>query len=133
WAALVDDDEARAFVASSVAFSADGKTLAAGGYTGTRTLRLWDMTAAYLKELDAPKVPARLVAFSPDGKTLAVHGEGGEIRLWHLGGGKLREHRRLAGHPVRGKNATVSALAFSPDGKTLASSGQDRRIILWDA
>jgi WD40 repeat protein len=131
WASLADD-KVRAWGVSALAFSADGKVLAAGGYAGDGTLRLWDAGGDYLKEWELPKTRARLVAFSPVASLLAFHAEGGTIRLWDLASGKAKERKVLAGHPVRGESGTVKALAFAPDGKTLASSGQDLKVVLWD-
>jgi WD40 repeat protein len=131
WGALVDD-EVKAVGIASLAFSPDGKTLAAGSHAGTHTLRLWDVSGNFLTEWDLPRTRAVVVAFSPDGRTLAFHGEGATIRLWHIEGGKHRPLRVLPGHPLRGEGSTVRALAFSPDGKVLASAGRDRKLILWD-
>src|SRR5262249_36356161 len=79
----------------SVAFSPDGKMLAAGSWDGT--VRLWE--AATGKELHLfhdQKTSVRAVAFSPDGKTLACSGEGSAIVLRDTATGK--ERRRLTGH-----------------------------------
>src|SRR5262249_39069161 len=76
--------------ALSVAFSPDGKTLAAGTSGG---LKLWDVTSG--KQVAARKgPPGWSVAFSPDGKTLATAesnrgtarnaSQEGAIRLWEL-------------------------------------------------
>ena len=111
---------------TSVAFSPDGKTIAAG-YPGSGErggVVLWD--AARCKRLgDAPlDVNEGLVlsvAFSPDGKTIAagytVGGyRGGGVVLWDAAGRK-----RLGDAPLDVKQGGVSSVAFSPDGKTVAA------------
>jgi RNA polymerase sigma factor (sigma-70 family) len=101
---------------TSVAFSPDGKTLAAGQQEGT--IRLWDVATgrerACLRER-ADSVVA--IAFSPDGRTLASVQEQADdtVKLWDLASGRVRV--RLQGHA-----GPVFALAFSPDG-TLATAG----------
>jgi RNA polymerase sigma factor (sigma-70 family) len=141
------------FGVASVAFSPDGKTLAAG--VGDRTIRLYDVATGQerLPRLGReialpPRKPgerlhkaydrawaAGCLTFSPDGKTLASGTEGigwfarpsdlPPIRLWDLASAK--EIRQLAGHPIG-----CISLAFTPDGKTLASSGYEPVARLWD-
>ena len=74
----------------SVAFSPDGKTIAAG-YSGQRWqggVVLWDVAAqtAGDEPLPVKEGKVRSVAFSPDGKTIAagygVSGGGGGVVLW---------------------------------------------------
>src|ERR1700681_2867067 len=74
----------------SVAFSADGKTLASGSFD--TTIKLWDVaTGKNTAPLQGHSGPVYTVAFSPVGKTLASGSGGedpqkkplpGEIRLW---------------------------------------------------
>src|SRR5262249_46674960 len=130
---FLDEDRIRAYGVASLGVSADGKLLAAGSYTGERTLRLWDVSGPVQSELlDLPKGHARGVAFSPTGNLLAFHGEGGAITLWEITAAKARPQRVLVGHPLAGQQGTVRAVAFSPDGRQLASCGQDRKVIIWD-
>jgi RNA polymerase sigma factor (sigma-70 family) len=119
----------------SVAFSKDGKTLAAAG-TGD-TVRLWDVGTR--KERAALKDPAHevwavwSVAFSPDGKTLATAVQGAEPRGQQSGlGWKVWdvETGRLVAFNDR-REGGVESVAYSPDGKTLAVGGQGP-LELWD-
>jgi WD40 repeat protein len=128
----------------SVAFSPDGKTVAAGsncwmgggpalflgGFAGVEAgeARLWNVTTG--KVMDTVKDKRRVsVAFAPKGKTLAIVFISGpfveelnfEIRLWDLTG--ETEQWKITTKPT-------SRVTFSPDGKTLAWASEF--VTLWD-
>ncbi|MGH9971214.1 MAG: caspase family protein [Pyrinomonadaceae bacterium] len=115
---------------STVALSADGKTLAScdrSSPTGDQTIKLWNVnTGLELRTLRGHSHFVTAVAFSPDGKMLASGSMDKTIMLWDVTtGGEL--------HTLTGHTEVVYDLTFSADGKTLASAGVDETIKLWDA
>jgi RNA polymerase sigma factor (sigma-70 family) len=118
--------------ASSVAFSPDGRVLAAGNMAGS--VQLWDpSTGKQLGQLLQATEEVWSLTFSSDGRTLAVgsHVSAGrgepkpsKLRLWELATGQER-------HLFPGKDIGVRSVAFCPDGRTLVSAG-GTGVWLWD-
>jgi mono/diheme cytochrome c family protein/sugar lactone lactonase YvrE len=113
---------------TALAFSPDGKVLAASGY---REVTLWDPADGKLIGR-IPRLAERTcsIAFSPDGKSLAVAGgapgRSGEVRLCDVA--------TLTAGKVLDRIADVMLAAeFSPDGRHLAAGGADNAIRLYDA
>jgi WD40 repeat protein len=109
-----------------VAFSPDGRNLAAAGFHMDKLVGIFDVqTGKRVQSLAGhTEWETDALAFSPDGKLLASTGVDKQILVWELATGKLR--LRLADQPYR-----VPALAFAPDSATLAGGG-DKTVRLWD-
>ena len=118
----------------SVAFSRDGRTLAAGSLDGK--VWLWDVADAghptpLGQPLAGPANGVNAVAFSPDGRTLAAGGADGKVWLWNVANPARPARLRPLG-PVTGADTDVLSVAFSPDGRTLAAGSADAEVWLWN-
>ena len=88
---------------TSLAFSGDASRLASGNYDGTA--RIWDtQTWETTHTLTNPSdTYVRDVAFSPDGQTLTMADDGGDVHLWDVATGVLRENTEGAFERGRGR------------------------------
>jgi WD40 repeat protein len=106
---------------SAVAFSPDGKLLAAGASTGefrsTGEVALWDLTSEKVRQTwKTGQGRVTGVAFSPDGGLLAYGACLDEkVRVWDIAG---RKERFSLPAPLN-----LSTLFFSGDGKYLVAAG----------
>jgi len=111
----------------ALAFSANGRKLAAGGATkaGSGLVTVWDAeTRAVLGTTDRVGL-VKFLAFHPDGARLAVADIGAaKLHLWDLVTGTL-----ITNPTPRG----VSCVTFTPDQKRLAVLGYDGNVHLCDA
>lgn len=114
---------------SEIAFSPDGKTMAAkehwcenDGKDHKGGIAFWDVaTGKVFRDLN---VTAFTMAFSPDGKTLAVNNREG-VMLWDVATGRQRSKLAKA-------KLSVIVLAFAADGKTLAGGDFQGTVHIWD-
>jgi WD40 repeat protein len=112
---------------TSVAFSPDGKTLAAAI---SRQVLLYDLaTGKAAATLGEHPGPVTSVRFSLDGKSLVAAGGRaglfGSVTVWDVA-------RRQRGLENKEHTDTILAAEFAPDGKTLATAGYDKLIRIWD-
>jgi sugar lactone lactonase YvrE len=113
--------------ANDVAFSSDGRYLAAVGVT--HGIFLWDLRSTKCEPTDTIEVSIERpnhVLFSPDGQSLAITSDlDGTILLLEL----ATRRERMVLH----RATPVTSIAFSPDGRWLATGERNNRLILlWD-
>ena len=123
----------------SVAFSPDGRTLAAG--SDDHQTRLWNVTdparpAQIGLPLTGPTNGVESVVFSPNGHTLASGSTDGTIWLWNIAD---PAHPAAIGQPLSNPDGDsldsfdpIESVVFSPNGHTLAAGTYDGTIWLWD-
>jgi WD40 repeat protein/serine/threonine protein kinase len=111
---------------SQVAFSPDGKLLAAasrlgsGGVWDTGTTRRVAALHGFLQGMSS-------TAFSPDGTRLAIGGDGNEaIKLWDA-----ESFQELL--TLEGEGSIFLSTSFSPDGSLLGSRNSQGTLHLWRA
>lgn len=107
----------------SVAYSSDGKWLAAGSHQGT--VQLWDASTGESSwTIAAHRGVVSGVSFSPDSKLLASVGEDGKVSVWDRSSG--RETLALR------DNGMLFDVAFRPDGKRIATATTSGMVYEWD-
>jgi WD40 repeat protein len=107
----------------AIALSPDGRTLAAGTFSGT--IYLWDVASGQARQL---KGQGRLVGgvdFSPDGRMLASSSRDGTTRLWDVATGQW-----LA--TVGSRTPGAEHVRFLPDGRRLAIGYEDGEVEVRD-
>ena len=110
------------FPVLSVAFSADGKTLAAAG----DGLAFWDTASVQkISRLTGDTRAVFSVAFSPTSAQVAVGYSDGRVGLGDIGS------RRLLALPKE-HGSLVKSVAFSSDGTLLASGSDEGSVVLYD-
>jgi RNA polymerase sigma factor (sigma-70 family) len=118
--------------AGHLAFSVDGKVLAATNQDGT--ILLFDTaTGKRLCQVKSMADPPRIgpLAFSPDGKYLAWQADYGKVHLWNP---KTKQHVRTLTAKDDDPSAPVrfAKISYSPNGKLLAAAAGPDHIAVWD-
>ncbi|MEE2055867.1 WD40 repeat domain-containing protein, partial [Nocardiopsis tropica] len=123
---------AEAWAAESVAFSPDGRTLAAGGLSGD--IRLWDVrTGEHILSMSGYESGVDSLAFHPDGTTLASSSFGTEtdpVRLWDVATGEWE--RSLSVEGWEDSDMPTNDVAFHPTGNLIVTA-QATGAHLWDS
>jgi RNA polymerase sigma factor (sigma-70 family) len=110
--------------ANRLAFSRDGRTLAA---SGLGAIRLWDVGTGKALHLDGPPGRVAAVAVSLDGKVIASICSADAVRLWDAATGKpLHSFGRV------GPDWWVQGCEFSPDGRWAIGQDKDNAVHFWE-
>ena len=113
----------------SVAFSPDGRIVAAGGRTGPNDrpgVALWDTDTGKRRATLVTDREVWDIAFSPDGRTVVSADDAGNVTLWDVATATRRA-------TLRGTRDPAVGVAFSRDGRTVAVRYSDGSVVLWDA
>jgi WD40 repeat protein len=108
---------------NSVAFSPDGKHIAAGLVNNAIMILNTELSKPE-RTISGFSAPVTSVAFSHDGLFLAAGSEDNTAVIWRFSDGEVM--KRLAGH-----SGAVSSVSFSPDGNSLISASYDRKLNFW--
>ena len=107
------------------AVSADGRLFALGSQDGS--VRLLDLETDDVRRFRGRHEGGgmHLLTFSADASTLVASDDSGEIVVWDVERGAIRER-------FPGPAGDVYGLAVSSDGRTLYSTAPDARMRIWD-
>ena len=109
-----------------IAFSPDGKTLAAG--CRDSRIYLWKLGAEpTARHAEIPRGRFVTLAFAPDGQSLASTSTDAIVRVWAVASGE--EVRKIDRPP----GPVFTYAVFAPDGKTLATAELGGGLRLWEA
>jgi WD40 repeat protein len=113
---------------TTIAFSKDGKALAAG--TSYGGVYVWDIAKpaepVLRHQVSAATSPVYSVAFHPSGKSVAAGCFDNHFRVYDVSGKKAETLAEVVGH-----EKAVQAVAYAPDGKQLATGSADGTVKLW--
>lgn len=109
---------------SAVAYSADGRWIAAGGQDGG--VRIWDaQTATEHASFRSASNRVDSLAFRADSVLLAVAGQDNVVRVFDVATGSELS-------PLVGPTGAVNSVTFSPRGSVLAAASDDGNVYLWN-
>src|SRR5262249_36539701 len=108
----------------NLAFSPDGRTLAAVNVAPNATLRLWDLETKTERRLTGHTDHILGLSYHPGGKLVATAAWDGTVRLW----GTTPESQALRAFEFRSKRAWCAA--FTPEGRYLAAGLETGAVVI---
>ena len=109
---------------NALAFSADGKTFASGGFVNP-VIQVWDVeTKSKLSTVPLTREPYSLPALTFYGEILISTDGHREVTYWHADTGQKLSESRL--------DNPINTVTFSQDGSTIAIGDRNGGIQLWD-
>jgi len=117
-------NDAKSIEAVAVAFSPDGKNIAAGLRDGT--VRTWELfSGRQIKVLKGPASGLRAIRYSSDDRYIAAGGHDTVLHLWDTDTGE--EIKTFEGH-----QGLIESVRFSPNNKRIVTAAYDGTARLWD-
>ncbi|MBN1648787.1 MAG: ankyrin repeat domain-containing protein [Spirochaetales bacterium] len=107
---------------ASLAFSADGKYLLAGG--NGKSVPLWNVQTAEKSSIFSGVHIVKSVSFSSDGK-LALAADADSLTVWDVISGKTVQ-------AISGHTEFIKSAVFSADNKFIVSGSNDKTVKLWN-
>ena len=108
---------------AALAFSADGRYLAAG-FNGL--VQVWDLRSRELvKSITGFERVVTCLTFAADGRALAGGTQDGQVWVWSTATGKPVQLIEVGSRGIR-------SIAFSPDGRRLVTVASSPTVSLWD-
>jgi WD40 repeat protein/tRNA A-37 threonylcarbamoyl transferase component Bud32 len=111
---------------NDLAFSPDGRTLAAVGDASDAAVRLWDVETGVETTLPGHTRRVAALAFAPSAPLLATGSDDGTVRLWDYSARPPRV--RTLGPAAFG--GWVRGVTFTPDGRYLATANANGTVYL---
>ena len=108
--------------ADSIAFTPDGKWIAAGGWD--TSINIWNVADGTLL-LTIKNFSGHAAPFSPNGKSIAGGAGDSNVMIWDAATGRTA-------HTFSKHTKKVQTVAFSPDGTELVSGGEDTMVYVWN-
>jgi WD40 repeat protein len=108
---------------ASLRFTADGKMLVIGNFTGMHLVNA--ANGKHVASYSSHMTLGRTATLSANGKHLFIGGADGLLRVLDAGTGRIVREVTAHAEPIW-------SLSLSPDGKTLASGSNDSTVLLWD-
>ncbi|MBA4067883.1 MAG: hypothetical protein C0501_30120 [Isosphaera sp.] len=108
---------------NALAFSADGRLLAAG-FNGL--VQVWDVrTRELVRSITGFERVVTCLAFAPDARAVAAGTQDGQVWVWDARSGAVRQLIEVGSRGVR-------SVAFGPDGRRLVTVANDAPVAVWD-
>jgi serine/threonine protein kinase/WD40 repeat protein len=110
-----------------MAFSPDGKRLAAATWADEESAIVWELATGEVSLKLNHRGHCRSIQFSPDGDRLLTVGDDDIPIIWNAHSGAEEKRLPLQNHPA------CCDVIFTADGKQVVTHGGDNALFVWDA
>ena len=118
---LLKDNDAYVYGVRELAFSPDGKTLAAA-LGMEKKMEIWSLETMSISGMIKDSDWLNCIVFTPDGKFVVTGGSA--VKVWDIQSG-------IAVKTFEGHTDEIYSVSVSPDGQYIASASNDKTTKLW--